>query len=341
MKNQTFLKVVLCCSVVVLATLTVQVQGQPPQGRGRGAYGDWLVKVDYDGRQFESILTFSRDQEGNRTAQWISFWGITELKDVSFEDGKLSFAMERRNREGQMSTTKFTGTIEEGKLTGTMSSDTGERKVEGARMPRMPRAVGNWQMKVKMEDRERESTIAIKVDKEGKLSGQWSSDRGTPIQISEVQYERGNVSFTMEGKREDREWKMSFKGTIDRESDTLTGTFTSNRGEIQAEGKRIGSALIGDWKLEMESERGPREQRLRVNPDMTGLYGALPIKKINFEDGKVDFLLVMQFGDQTFEMTFAGKLEDSKLTGELTSSRGSQKIKGTKIVRTYRRRSSQ
>jgi hypothetical protein len=74
---------------------------------------------------------------------------------------------------------------------------------------------------------------------------------------------------------------------------------------------------------------------------MTGLYGALPIKKINIKDGKVDFLLVMQFGDRTFEMKFAGKLEDSKLTGEMTSDRGSQKIKGTKIVRRFRRPRSQ
>jgi hypothetical protein len=192
-----------------------------------------------------------------------------------------------------------------------------------------------------MEDRERESTITIKVDKEGELSGQWSSDRGTPVQLSEVQYERGNVSFTMVLKREDRGWKMSFKGTIDRETDTLTGTFTSNRGEIEAVGKRAGTALIGTWILESTSERGTRKQRLMVNPDMSGLYGAVPIKKINFEEGRVDFLLVLQFGDRSFEMTFDGKLEDSKLVGELTSSRGSQKVKGTKIVRSFRRRSSQ
>jgi hypothetical protein len=43
-------------------------------------------------------------------------------------------------------------------------------------------------------------------------------------------------------------------------------------------------------------------------------------------------------------MSFEGKLEGSKLTGELTddfgwSERGSQKIKGTKVIRTFRRRS--
>ena len=341
MKNQTFLKVVLCCSLGALILLSTQVQGQPSRSRGRGLYGDWQITYQAGERQRGAIISFSRDSEGNRTGQWISFMSLSDLEDLNYEDGKLRFTRSSRGRDGQSTMSKFTGTIQDGILSGTMSSDRGEYKVEGKPRPRIPRAVGTWQMKVKMGDRERESTITIKVDKEGKLSGQWSSDRGTPLQISEVQYERGNVSFTMVGKREDREWKMSFKGTIDRETDTLTGTFTSNRGEIEAVGKRAGTPLIGTWILESTSERGTRKQRLMVNPDMSGLYGAIPIKKINFEEGKVDFLLVLQFGDQSFEMTFAGKLEDSKLIGELTSSRGSQKVKGTKIVRTFRRRSSQ
>jgi hypothetical protein len=40
-------------------------------------------------------------------------------------------------------------------------------------------------------------------------------------------------------------------------------------------------------------------------------------------------------------MKFEGKLADSKLTGELTSDRGSQKVTGTKVVRTFTRRSTQ
>ena len=70
-----------------------------------------------------------------------------------------------------------------------------------------------------------------------------------------------------------------------------------------------------------------------------GLYGAIPIKKVNLEGDQVSFKIILEFGDQKFEMSFEGKVEDSKLTGELTSSRGSQKIKGTKVIRTSRRRS--
>jgi hypothetical protein len=223
-----------------------------------------------------------------------------------------------------------------------MSSERGEYKVEGKPSPRIPRAVGTWQIKFTLEDRERESTMAIKVDKEGKLSAEWSGERGL-LEIPEVQYERGNVSFTLERKREDSVWKVSFKGTIQRETDTLTAKITWDRGEIEGEieavGKRAGTPLIGTWILESTSERWTGKQRLRVNSDMSGLYGAIPVKKVNLEDGKVTFKIVREFGDRTFEMDFAGKLEDSKLAGEMTSSWGSWKIAGTKVARRSRGRS--
>jgi hypothetical protein len=340
MKHQIFFKAILCCSVVVLVMLSAQARGQPASSRGRWLYGDYRVKVDFDGRQYDAILSFSRDREGNRTGQWISFWGLSELKDVKYEEGQLSFTRTSRSREGESITSKFTGTIKEGVLSGTMSSDRGESKLKGKRSPRTPRAVGSWEVNVKMPDREFTSTLVVKADKEGKLTAQWSSERGE-LEITDVQYERGRLTFKMEPRQgEDRPWEATFEGTIQRETDTLSGVIKSERGEITAEGKRIGAALIGTWDLDMESERGPRKQRLRVNPDMTGLYGTIPVKKVNLEDDKVSFKIVMEFGERKFEMTFEGKLKESKLTGELTTSRGTTKVTGTKVIRRFRWRST-
>jgi hypothetical protein len=321
--------------------LSTQVEAQSSQSRGRGLYGDWKLMINYDGRSFPSILSFSRDKEGKRTTHWISIMGLNECKDVSFEDGKLSFATERRNREGQISTTKFAGKIEKGKLTGTLTSDRGEYKVEGGRMPRMPRAVGSWQMKFKVGERDITTTLIVKADEKNKLAAEWQSQWGEHT-ITDINYERGNLNFKRKSTFQDRQWESTFEGTIDRETDTLSGVISvPEMGEIKAEGTRIGSPLIGDWNLETTSERGTGKQRLRVNPDMSGLYGAIPIKKVHVEEERVDFLLVLQFGDRTYEMTFDGKLEDSKLTGEMTSEWGTQKVKGTKIIRTFRRRGSQ
>jgi len=335
MKQVTSHKVVWFISLLVLLMLSAQVSAQPSRSRRGGLYGDWQVKLDFDGRQVESILSFSRDKEGNRTGHWISFWGLSELKDVKYEEGRLSFVRVRRNREGQSTTSKFTGTIKDGKLSGTLSSDRGEYKLEGERSKRIPRAVGSWEMKLKMGEREFTSTLVVNADKEGKLTAQWQSQRGEH-EITDVEYERGKLTFKRKSKIQDRQWESTFEGTVQR--DTLSGAIKSERGEITAEGKRIGASLIGNWNLEVTSERGSRKQRLKVNPDMSGMYGAIPIKKVNLEDNKVSFKTVLEFGERKFEMSFEGKLEESKLTGELTTPRVSQKVTGTKVIRTFRRR---
>jgi hypothetical protein len=339
MERKAILKVVLVCFLVVSFVLPMRVSAQQPRSRRGGLYGDWQIKYQAGERQREAIISFSRDSEGNRTGQWITFMSLSELKDLKYEDGKLSFNRSSRNRDGQTTTSKFTGTIQDGILSGTMSSDRGEYKVEGKPMPRIPRAVGIWQMKLKREDREITSTLVVKTDNEGNLTALWQSERGE-LEITEVQYERGNLNFKMERKTEDRQWEATFEGTIERETDTLSGVIKSQRGEMTVEGRRIGAPLIGIWNVEAVSERGTRKQRLRVNPDMSGLYGAIPVKKVNLAGERVNFKIVMEFGDQTFEMGFEGKLADSKLTGELTSSRGSQKITGTKLVSTFRRRNA-
>ncbi|MBN1805122.1 MAG: hypothetical protein JW837_07725 [Sedimentisphaerales bacterium] len=333
MERQTILKTIMCCMLTVLVMASAQAGAQPSSFPGRGLFGDWQVKVDFDGRQFESILSFSRDQEGNLTGSWINFMGMSELKDVKYEEGRLSFVQERRNRDGETMISNFKGKIEEEKITGTLSSDRGEFKLEGKRAPRTPGAVGNWELNYKIGDRDITSKLIIKVDKENNLTGQWESQRGES-EITDIKYERGNLTFKRISTFQDRKMEMTFEGTVRR--DTLTGMIKSERGEVQVEGKLTGAPLIGTWNLEVTSERGTRKQRLRINPDMSGLYGAIPIKKVNLQENKVDFLAVMEFGDQPFEIKFEGKLEDNKITGELTTSRGTQQVKGTKVVRTRR-----
>lgn len=335
MKRQTFFKPAVYCSLIALIMLSAQLQAQPSTFR-RGIYGDWQVKVEFGERQMESILSFSRNAEGNMTGQWISFWGMNELKDVKFEDNKLSFVQVVRFGDNEF-TSNFAGTVEDGKMTGTLSSDRGESKLEGKRSPRMSRAAGNWEMKFKVGERDITTNLIIKPDKEGELMAEWQSQYGEH-KITDLQYERGKLAFKRTSKFQDRQWDSTFEGTI--QGDTLSGVIKSEMGDVKAEGKQVGAPVIGTWNLDITSERGTRKQRLRVNPDMTGLYGSTLIKKIDLKDNQVSFKIVLEFGDQPFEMDFKGKLAESKLVGEMTSSRGSQKITGTKVVRRFRRRST-
>jgi len=336
MKCRTSLTVTLFAAVTTLVLLAGPVSAQQ-SGRG-GLSGDWNVKTEFNGRQMDSILSFSRDQDGNVTGQWIGFGGVTALKDVKFEEGKLSFTRVSQNRDGQASTSTFKGTIADGKLTGTVTSERGESTLTGARALRLPRAAGLWDLKTKRADRESTATLTLGADKEGQLTGQWKTERGE-LAVSDVQFAQGKLTFKAKSTNPDRAYEATFEGTLQR--DALTGTLKSERGETTVEGTRQGAALIGTWNLEVVSERGTRTQRLVVNPDLSGFYGAFSIKKINFQNDAVAFPMTMQFGDQSFEMSFKGKLQDAKLTGELTTSQGSQKVTGTKVVRAARRGNGQ
>jgi hypothetical protein len=181
-----------------------------------------------------------------------------------------------------------------------------------------------------------EATLAITADEEGTLAGTWKSERGE-MAISDVQSSRRDLSFTLKSTNPDRQWEMKFEGTLGQ--DGLTGTFKSERGEMTAQGTLMGADLIGTWNLDITSERGDRKQRLRVNPDMSALYGSMAIEKIAFEGDQVSFKVTRTFGDREFEMGFKGKLQDAKLAGELTTSMGNQstqKVTGTKVVRRRR-----
>lgn len=330
--NSTTVSPLSCLAVVALAA---PLWAQAP--RGAGPYGEWLVKADFNGRQVESILAFSRNDQGALTGQWISFMGISDLEDVRFDDGQLAFTQVIRPPGGETMKADFKGTIANRKLSGTISSDRGEYSLTGERLRRMPRAVGDWDMAVKMGEREFKAKLILRPGPDNTLLAEWQSQWGEH-KITDVELDRNTLRFKRTSKIQDREWVSTFEGSI--QGDTLSGTFKSERGEATAEGKRLGAPLIGDWVLELTSDRGTRKQRLRVNPDLTGLYGATKVEKIRFDGNQVEFDVVWQFGDRKSESKFAGKLAESKIEGELTSERGAIKVTGTKVQRTARGRSA-
>jgi hypothetical protein len=330
MKQTRFYTVV---GFLALAVLVAPVTAGPAGQARRGITGDWLIKADFEGRQMTSILTLSRDKEGNLTGQWVSFFGLSELKDIKYEDNKLSFVQVSRFGDNEFKS-DFAGTVEGGTLTGTMSSERGELKMEGTRIRTMPAVVGSWEMKVKMGERELTGTLVVKADQERNLTAEWQSERGEH-QISDIQYERGKLTFKRTSKFQDRQFESTFEGAV--KEDTLSGTFKSERGEAAAEGKRIGAALIGKWELEMTSDRGTFKQMLQVNPDLSGMYGPMAVKKVNLQGNQVTFQIVLEFGDRKFEINFKGELDGKKLTGEVTSSMGTQTVTGKKLPPPVRR----
>jgi len=326
MKQLAFHKTAGILALIIIVALSAPATAGTAR---KGISGDWKITMDFNGRQIESILSFSMDKKGKLTGQSIGF-SVSELTDVKYEGSELSFVQVNRFGDREFRRT-FTGTIERGKLSGIMSSDRGESKVEGKRLRRMPVAAGTWQVTFKVGERDISATLVIKADDNNKLSGNWQSQWGQH-EITDVTFKAGKLTFKRTSKFQDRQFESSFEGTV--KGHKLTGTIKSEMGDMAVEGQRDGAALIGKWDLELTSDRGTRKQILQVNPDLSGLYGSSAIKKIDLEGKQVSFKLVRMFRDQESEITFKGMLSGKKLTGERVSSRGSQTITGLKRSRT-------
>lgn len=315
---------------VLLLTLAAQVLAQDGPAN-QDITGDWKVKLDFNGRQMEVILSFAKDADGKLTADWISGWGISKLRDIKYEENKLSFVRVNRFR-GTESTSNFTGTIRDGRLSGTLSGRRGQSAVDGMKVKPMPAAAGNWQIKTKRRQRETTAMLTVKADKDGKLTAQWQGRRAES-QITDLNFCDGKLTFKRKSTYNDRQRESTYELTV--KADTLSGTVKTARGQAPVEGKLVGADLIGKWELTIASERGQRKQILQVNPDLSGMYGSTAIDKVNLEADQVSFKLVMGFGERTFDIEFKGKLAGGKLAGEITGFRDSvRKVDGTKLVET-------
>jgi len=323
MKQVSIFKTVVFLGLITLLVPLAQGSAGPAK---RGITGNWQVKADFKGREMVSILSFSKDKDDKLTGEWISFWGLTELKDIEFEGNKLSFVQVYQIDERE-SRVKFVGAIKRGKLSGVMSGDKEESKVEGERIPMIPRAVGNWAMNVKVGEREFTGTLAVRSGGDGKLTADWQSQWGEH-EISDVEFKNNKLTFTRKSRVQEQQWESTFEGTV--KGNALTGTFKNERGDVAAEGKRIDAVIVGKWDLETKSESDSHKQRLQVNPDLSGYYGPIAIKKIDFKDDQIAFNTVMTSGERKYEISFKGKLNRNKLTGEVTTSRGTREVTGQK-----------
>jgi hypothetical protein len=295
--------------------------------KGKGLIGEWDMKLNFDSWEGKSVLTFGRDKEGELKAQWVSIFGIGEVKDIKREGKNITFTL-TNDMGDQVYEGKFTGTLEKRVLSGVLSNYEGEIMTEGKRLRRMPLIVGSWNMIIKMGDREFKTVLVVSLDKEKKLKADWQSEWGEH-EISDVVFKKGKLTFRRVSKFNDREWKTTYEGAV--KGNTLTGKFSSERGEIEANGKRVGAAVVGKWDLTITTDRGTRKQRFTVLPDLSGRFGALPIKKIGLEDGNVSFEMRLPFGDNEYELGLDCKVKGGKMIGKFTSSQGEGEVTGVKL----------
>jgi hypothetical protein len=292
---------------------------------GQDITGEWEMAMDFGGRESFATLSITKKADGTLTGKW----GSSDLTDVKFENDKLTFVRTIRFGDQEF-TMNYSGTLKEGKLTGTMSSDRGDMPVNGVKKkPKLP-VVGQWDIKFNVGDREIKSKLIITQKSDGSLEGKWE-EPGQHV-LSDVKFENGKLTFTRKSKIEDMEFETTYEGTV--KGDELIGMLKGEGGPWQANGKRLGSTLIGKWELTIDGEMGQRPGMMIVEPDLTGryeLFGEIPMKDLKLEGDQVTFYIEFGPPDQTFKMEFKGKIDGNNLKGQMTSERGSEDVTGKKV----------
>ncbi len=322
-KQSTNWRIVRPLGFVILLMFLAQVSAGQAK---RGITGDWRLQIDIDSQQLPAILSLSRNADGTLKGEWLSLWGITPLREIKYENKQLSFAMTIRLDEGDTDTT-FAGSVSQGELSGIFTNNIGEYPARGERIRRIPMAAGTWQMELTQGDREFTADLTLKADAQGKLSADWKSQYGEH-EITNVQFKQGKLSFDRKRRIQDRQWESSFDGTL--KGHTLIGMIKSDGGDIALEGTRVGAGVIGQWELDVKSDSWTRKELLRVFPDLSARYGTISIEKVHLDDEGVTFKTTLEVGDQTLDISFTGQITGRKLTGEITSSRGTAQVSGEK-----------
>ncbi|MCJ7777190.1 MAG: hypothetical protein MUP16_02600 [Sedimentisphaerales bacterium] len=298
-----------------------------PPSKPEDITGEWEMKMDFGGRESFATLSITKKADGTLTGKW----GSDELSNVKFEGDKLTFVRTVRFGDQEFSM-NYAGTLKDGKLTGTMSGERGDFAANGTRKkPKLP-AVGQWDIKFNVGDREITARLMISQKQDGALEGKWTAEPGEHV-LSNVKFENGKLTFTRKSKVNDMEFETTYEGAV--KGDELAGMLKGDMGQFQANGKRFGTELVGKWELTSTSERGTRTSMMMIEPDLTGRYesfgGEIPMKDLKLEGDQVTFNIEFGPVDQTFKMEFKGKLDGKTLKGQMVSERGTSEITGKKL----------
>jgi len=308
------------------------------------AQGHWELTVDFNGNSIPALIAIGRAGKGERAGTnglagtWSTIFGSATIENLDSADGKLAFTLALHNPSDDGKTWKFDGKTERAKISGTLSDGEQEFDVSGKRAKRHSSVVGNWAMG--FSDNGLNSELIVRPLTRGQFEASWRNHKaGTNQTINDFAVKKGDVTFTLDGK--------GYKGRMRPRDGILSGKVESDRGPIQIDAMRVGSAIVGDWDLALDFDGTPRKQRMTIRGDLSGWIGGVPIElkvdradtsvkrdavlSASLDGSKISFETEASFGDLTLVLKFEGKVESGKLTGELISSAGSAGVTGTKI----------
>ncbi|OHB75485.1 MAG: hypothetical protein A2Z25_19480 [Planctomycetes bacterium RBG_16_55_9] len=204
--------------------LEVPVAGQRV---GAALIGQWDITSTSEMGTRRSMMRIETDLTG----RYESFGGEIPMKDLKLDGDRVTFSLEMGFGD-QTFKLDFKGKLDGKTLKGEMVSERGTSQIAGKKIEAASSVVGTWEFTRQIPDGTRTSTLKINDD----MTGTYSF-RDSKVAISDLVVEGDQVSFKIDVKLDDREFRMDFKGKVD--GDTLKGVFTTERGAREAAGKRV------------------------------------------------------------------------------------------------------
>ncbi len=292
-----------------------------------GPVGEWNVLVNANGQESPSTLTIV-EEGGRYSGTAASDQGVTELSEISYEDGTLSFTIELPEAGISIA---FAGTIDGDSLQGRFEiPDMGvELPATGARKGGTSAIVGTWKLMVESQLGNNPRELVVHPD----MSGTYGGGSFAHFPISNVKIDGNNVQFdvTLSFQGQD----LPCHGTLTLDGNSIGGELDYGMGASTIVGEKADNPIVGSWAMSGNSDiAGPIERTWVFNDDRTGKYtgdiGSFDIANVALKGNAVSFEVTLEAQGQQLPASFEGTLEGGVLSGDLDYGFGSVTMKGTK-----------
>ncbi len=299
-----------------VAIVAALVLAAPAMADHHVTLGDWSMVMDFNGQEVPGTLTITEADGGGLAGKWTADGETTDLRDVKFEDGTLTFGR-TVNYQGSEFDIDYSGTIDGDSITGAFTTPAGELETNGTRGGGdAPGLAGNWKLMVDSQLGNNER--ALKVNKD--MTAVYVAN-GEEFTVEDLALDGNAVTFAVTLSLDGQEVPLEFKGTLD--GNALTGELFMDGGSVaEVDGSRAGGGGIapGVYSLTVDSQIGEFQHTLTVNEDGTMVYESdgeeSTPENVEIDGTDVSFAITVTADGTAYDLEFEGTFEDGKLEGE-------------------------
>ncbi len=302
----------------VVAIAAAMVLALPAMSEHHVTLGDWSMVMDFQGQDVPGTLTIMEADGGGLAGKWTADGESTDLRDVKFEGGTLTF-VRSVDYQGSEFDINYSGTIDGDSITGAFTTPAGELETNGSRGGGdAPGLAGNWKLMVDSQLGNNERGLNVAKD----MTAVYVAEE-EEFEVEDLEVDGDAVSFSVSLSLQGQDLTLEFDGKLD--GDKLNGEFLMDGSSVaEITGTRAGGGgggiTPGVYALTVDSQIGEFQHKLTVNDDGSMVYdsdGEETTPENVVVDGEdVTFDVSVSADGSAFDLSFEGTFKDGKLEGE-------------------------